>query len=542
MHHQEITARSRSASYSQNAFPDRILVWAVWLLPLGLSFLTRPLYPVDETRYLAVAWNMWRDTDFIVPHLNGVFYGHKPPLLFWLIHLCWSIFGVNEWCARLIQPLFAIGSLFLLRGLAARLWPDRPSAAVMAPMLFAGGWYTLLYIPGVMFDLPVVFFVLLAFHGLLGDRPRWPTVGAALALGLLTKGPVILVYTLPALLGAPFWRARPAGGWRRWYIPAGLAFTAALLPVFVWLWLAWHTAGDAFLAEVLWNQTAERLSGEIGHGRPLWWYLPLLPILLLPWSVWPPFWRALRPPFRDRGVRLCLGASLAALLILSLVGGKQPHYLLPLLALTGLGVARLLADATQIRRRDQAGVAGVFLLLALALASVVAGWWDGRIPEWSKTISFGWPALLAMTALLLLRFHPSSLRQGVTVLFIASSLLGLSITGGVQPASRPAYDMTRIGQYLARAQASGRAVAYLGNYQGEFDFPGRLREPVTELNAASVPDWLAAHPRGLLVTRDKRISGNRLPAAVYQQAFRSGRLFVYPGRGLQNSDAEFQDE
>ena len=45
--------------------------------------------PVDETRYLAVAWDMWREGNFLVPHLNGEPYSHKPPLLFWLIHLAY---------------------------------------------------------------------------------------------------------------------------------------------------------------------------------------------------------------------------------------------------------------------------------------------------------------------------------------------------------------------------------------------------------------------------------------------------------------------
>ncbi|VAW74626.1 Polymyxin resistance protein ArnT, undecaprenyl phosphate-alpha-L-Ara4N transferase; Melittin resistance protein PqaB, partial [hydrothermal vent metagenome] len=43
----------------------------------------RPLLPVDETRYLSVAWEMWSRGDFLVPYLNGEAYSHKPPLLFW---------------------------------------------------------------------------------------------------------------------------------------------------------------------------------------------------------------------------------------------------------------------------------------------------------------------------------------------------------------------------------------------------------------------------------------------------------------------------
>ena len=70
-----------------------------------LSAAFRPVLPVDETRYLTVAWEMWLRGDFLVPYINGEPYSHKPPLLFWLIHLGWAVFGVNDWWPRLVAPL-----------------------------------------------------------------------------------------------------------------------------------------------------------------------------------------------------------------------------------------------------------------------------------------------------------------------------------------------------------------------------------------------------------------------------------------------------
>jgi 4-amino-4-deoxy-L-arabinose transferase-like glycosyltransferase len=43
-----------------------------------VSLLTRSLIPVDETRYTSVAWEMWLRGDYLVPHLNGATYSHKP--------------------------------------------------------------------------------------------------------------------------------------------------------------------------------------------------------------------------------------------------------------------------------------------------------------------------------------------------------------------------------------------------------------------------------------------------------------------------------
>ena len=120
---------------------------AIWLAALAgvlvASSFARPLLPIDETRYIGVAWEMWVRGDFLVPHLNGEPYHHKPPLLFWLMHAGWALFGVNEWWPRLISPLFAAATLPLVVAIGARLWPGQPAVARMAPfMLLSAGLYT----------------------------------------------------------------------------------------------------------------------------------------------------------------------------------------------------------------------------------------------------------------------------------------------------------------------------------------------------------------------------------------------------------------
>ncbi|MGB5259570.1 MAG: glycosyltransferase family 39 protein, partial [Gammaproteobacteria bacterium] len=99
---------------------QRLGVWPVllvlWLVALLAGIGTRPLVPVDELRYIAVAWEMWQRGEFLVPILNGEPYSHKPPLFFWLIHAGWWLFGVNEWTARLLAPLLTLLSLYATAG------------------------------------------------------------------------------------------------------------------------------------------------------------------------------------------------------------------------------------------------------------------------------------------------------------------------------------------------------------------------------------------------------------------------------------------
>ncbi len=40
----------------------------LWLILWGCVTLTRPLLPIDETRCVSVAWEMWQSGNFLVPH------------------------------------------------------------------------------------------------------------------------------------------------------------------------------------------------------------------------------------------------------------------------------------------------------------------------------------------------------------------------------------------------------------------------------------------------------------------------------------------
>jgi 4-amino-4-deoxy-L-arabinose transferase-like glycosyltransferase len=124
-----------------------ILLWAL-LLVCGL--LTRPPIPIDETRYLGVAWEMWLRGDLLVPYLLGEPYHHKPPLLFWGMHLGWWMFGVSEWWARSVAPLFALGTLVLSVKTARVLWPERGDIAPPAHSPPDWGWPSLLSINNVL--------------------------------------------------------------------------------------------------------------------------------------------------------------------------------------------------------------------------------------------------------------------------------------------------------------------------------------------------------------------------------------------------------
>ncbi|HET9228784.1 MAG TPA: glycosyltransferase family 39 protein [Thermoanaerobaculia bacterium] len=517
------------------ALPRSVLVAAAWMLLVGSALALRPILPIDETRYLSVAWEMWVRGDFLVPHLNGLPYSDKPPLLFWLFHLGWWIFGVNDWWPRVVPALFGLANLHLTERLARRLWPDRPSVARAAPLVLLGFLLWTVFTTMVMFDMLVAFCVLLALLGLeeawrRGGVHPWLQVGGALGLGILAKGPVVLVIPLAVAVLAPWWgHGAPRLWWPRLAGAVGLTAVIAL----AWALPAAAFGGPDYANAILIRQTEERMVYSYAHNRPWWWYLSLLPVLLYPYSFWPPLWKeALRKRAADPGLRFCVAWLVPGLAVFSLVSGKQPHYLLPLMPAFALIAARLLTEpGVTVRRGHLAPALSLFVLLGAALAAApFLGGRDG-LPSWAPQASPGVGLiLLALAAASIFFFDRVFARRAaaptlISLALVAGAHLGLS------KAARDAYDLEPMACYLSAAEKEGRPVAYVGDYHGQFQFLGRLERPLLEIPDGSESLWIRQNPRGRVI-QDLRYMPPDVSRAELTQPYRDDVLAVWGREGI----------
>ena len=505
----------------------------LWLALLLVTLLGRPLLPVDETRYVAVAWEMWQRGDFLVPFLNGEPYSHKPPLFFWLVHAGWLLFGVNDWWPSCVGALVALVVLFLSAGLARQLWPeDRMTARLVPWILFSGIFFAAFY-SWVQIDMLLVLACLLGIHGIVGAAHGrtggWWLTGMAIGLGVLAKGPVILVFLLPPALLGPLWvEPRSPRPWLAWYGGVLLSVVIGAVIGLGWALPAAQAGGEAYRAALLWGQTADRLVDAFAHAHPWWWYLPWLPLLLVPWVLlpwfWPRFMRIVRAP--DAGVRLCLCWILPALVLLSLVSGKQVKYLLPVLPAAALLVARALGgmNGQPVTQRPWLLAAALFLAGAIL---VVVPYYPGLAP-WLAQLQPVWGAgIMVLAALPLLLRSLRAMDYPPLMALLCALVLGL-FQAGVFRAGVPAYDVRPVSRLLAAGQAAGRPVANLAKYHGQYHFYGRLDEPVVQLPAAGAAAWARNHPEGLVVAYygpDRM----RHPDAVLAQPYRGGSLAVWKG-------------
>lgn len=506
-----------------------LLVVALWAIVVAGGLASRPAWPIDETRYLAVAWEMWTGGDLLVPHLNGTPYSDKPPLLFWLVVAGWRLFGVSEWWARLVPSLFALGSLLLTAHLARRLWPDRESVAHAAPLFLLATFFWSFFSTVFLFDMLLVFLALSAVTGAVaaarGDGRGWIAVSLGIAFGILAKGPAILIPTLPVVLTAPAWSAGVRAA--RWYPRAIAAILAGLALSLAWALPAAFSGGRAYGEAILWSQTAGRMTRAFAHPRPFWWYAPVLPLLAFPWFLWPSVWRRadVRAPARDEGVRLCAIWAGAGLLAFSLVSGKQVYYLLPLLPPLALLGARLLpARDTAPRRWELAFIAAAFVLLAAILAG--ARWFATPfgLPPWLASLPPAAGVVVALGAAALF-FPPPRTRAAALGRVAAASVVAVFATlWAVGRAATSTYDVSRIARYLKELEVRGRPLAHAGRYHGEYQFAGRLRRPLQVIESGDVNRWLSRHPDGYVVVYSNRLAPE--PEDELRHAFRGGTVAV----------------
>jgi 4-amino-4-deoxy-L-arabinose transferase-like glycosyltransferase len=518
----------------------------LWWLPLYLAvaliaIFLQPPVPLHSTRALAVAWDMWAHHQFLVPHINGAPYAQKAPLLFWLIHAGWAAFGVNDVWPRVLMVLIGATQLILAQSLARRLFPEHAWVARTTPWLLLALSFGFLFGLQIMYDNLLAVWVLAAMSCLVpGARrgsPRWLGFAICVGLGLLTKGPVMLVHSAPAWLLGPWWCAWAREHRARWYGFGFAAIVGGCLMLAAWVVPAVLTSTDAYTHNLLFKQTGGRVVNAFIHKRPFWWYLPWAAVLLFPFVLWPRMWAgvvSLRRPLPP-GLRMALAWLVPAFVIFSAFSGKQSYYFVPDLPAAAIIMA---AAITLLRARGGGAARSKWLggwLLALgswALATVLfalpllagAGKLHGHWLRDLATVSAPFGVLYLLLGVFVLLPGRGELRR-----IAFASLVG---TAGAYAlfavALYPAFDMQPAAQLLANAQTRGHAIGNLGMYDGQFEFAGRMTRPILRVyEGKNLQTFAARHPHGLVIAYPDNLAPVDLRYARLVQPYRGVWLVIW---------------
>lgn len=507
-----------------------LLLW-LFLVLIGLN--GRSYLPIDETRYVTVAWNMWINGDYLVPYLNGIAYSHKPPLLFWLINIGWKVFGVNDWWPRLIPSLFALASVFFTRKIASMLWPKQINIKDNASLILIGSGLWVVYSTALMFDMMIAFFTLLGIWGLLialQDRKfsGWLLFSFAMGGGLLAKGPTILLQLLPVALLAPWWSKDKSIDAKNWYFPVLFCVLGGVAIGLVWAIPAELRGGREYQHAIFWGQTANRMIDSFAHNRPFWWYLAYMPLLFFPWLFWSTFWRGLfSRQTVDIGVRLCIAWALPVFVAFSFISGKQVHYVLPLFPAFALLIARCIAN-NQASSRNH--------ILPISITIIIVGIIFIGLPHYASThanLAIWLQALpqslgyfIALLGLLLYALPKLSTPQVVAQISIISIAITTITLLVVVRTAGDAYDIRPISAKLKTLESQHIPLAHSGKYPGIYNFVGRLAQSPTILEEADIAPWFSAYPNGRLIEYFKNKEELDKLSTEYVQAYKGNFVVI----------------
>jgi 4-amino-4-deoxy-L-arabinose transferase-like glycosyltransferase len=332
---------------------------ADWLLLTGLCIFlffyglgSFGLIGADEPRYAQVAREMLARHEWITPTLGGKVWLEKPVLYYWQAMLSYSVFGVEDWAARIPS---ALDATLLVLGVYLFLRRLRPAFHLDGALMTASAAGIVGFARAAATDMPLAAMFSLA---MLAWYAWWETsekkflVGfyAFLGLATLAKGPLA-----PALAGAivvlfAFLAKSSRIVLRTLWVPGLLVFFAIALP--------WYVAvqvrnREFFRVFVLEHNLARFGTNLYHHKQPFWFYLPVAALGLFPWLIFAisSGVETVRGWWSEKSAMFESGDALSVLLVLwfafpilffSLSQSKLPGYILPALPAGTLLVAEYL--------------------------------------------------------------------------------------------------------------------------------------------------------------------------------------------------------
>ncbi len=337
-----------------------LLLIGLTLLVVGAGIGLRDPWGVDEERFLGVALEMLQGRSILILHRAGEPYPDKPPLFMWILALAYQLTGSPRIAFRLPGLFAAVGCVICVYDLGRRLWNRR--VGIGAGLLFLATIQSMLVLRGGQTDSLLILWTTLGLYGLtrhLAAGPAWgwyAVASTAMGLGVMTKG----VGFLPLFLILPYMYGRRRGfrhltpipfGDRRWWLGA-LCLLATVGAWFVPLLGHVIGSGDpgahAYLRNLLFRQTAERMFSAWQHREPFWYFLvQIIPLLWLPlvaglpWLV--PAWRR-RLARGDGRILLLVGWVVLVVTFFSLSSGKRSVYVFPAVPALALAAAPVVAS------------------------------------------------------------------------------------------------------------------------------------------------------------------------------------------------------
>jgi 4-amino-4-deoxy-L-arabinose transferase-like glycosyltransferase len=363
-----------------------VVAAALYLLRLGHA----PFVDPPEGLHAEITREMLRLGNWITPHVNGVRYFDKPPVMYWLMAGSFAVAGVGEAAARMWSALAAVGIAAVTARLGFMLGGAR--VGLLAGLMVIANLGMYLYGRLVKPDMVFILCIVLAYAGFAvayKGRGRWGLALFYASLGAATMTKDVLGAAGPLVVVALFFlltRERPLAPWAPWW--GVLLLLAVAVP--------WYAAVEARNRGFLWytlvdnhvlNLTRHRLFPDEDVPLGALQFLGVTFLAFLPWSLAAPWAvaRALRRPWEDATARLWVLIALWPIVVIgffTLAPFKLPHYGLPAFPALALLVARVWdesIDAVPGSLRPRALIVPILVTFVVAAVALVLALAD-RLP------------------------------------------------------------------------------------------------------------------------------------------------------------------
>ncbi len=365
----------------------------------------------DEPRYAWIARDMAETGDWVTPRLYGKPWFEKPPLLYWGGAIFFKLFGSSapEAAARLPSAISALLATLALAWLAWRTYGEECarwlllllptsvgmigfSHAATTDMPFAG-----------MLTIAMVCAALVVGLTESENTPILPSTpwlalllfGFFLGLAVLAKGPAAIILSGGAVLFWAVFTKRWSDALRLLHPAAIASFCVTALP---WYLLCARRNADFFRVFIIEHNFKRYLTPEFQHVQPFWFYVPILLVAFLPWSLLVVIsgLTGIRHWCRARKISpltcLILCWVTFCLVFFSISKSKLPGYVLPIVPAIGFLLSKILSEGTLLKRRTfgvTLVVSGVtFLGTAIYLYFQLRDFWR-FVPINTHRFSFG---------------------------------------------------------------------------------------------------------------------------------------------------------
>ena len=241
----------------------------------------------DEAHYAETTREMIASGDWLAPHYNGQPFFDKPILFHQLQGLAMLAVGQNELGARLVPALAGLGLILVTVWFAASV--TTLDVGIVAGLMLAGSAGVFALARYAILD---SLFTMFTFGGAsamtvaaLRGRRSLQWIGyLAIALGVMTKGPIALVLcgltlAVASVVSADARRRLFGLNWI-----AGLTLVIALAsPWFIYMYVRF---GEAFVKGYVLDENIRLFAtSRFGNQPGVWFYFQILAAFLLPWTA-----------------------------------------------------------------------------------------------------------------------------------------------------------------------------------------------------------------------------------------------------------------